>query len=425
MQTLLWINLGLMAGAVVLLLVLLLRPRPDARKEVAKLIQEDLRLGREESARAGRELREEVAKNLSANAESLSRTLSELGQLQRAQLEGVAGQLQKLNDSNRAEIEQLRGVVSEQLGRIQETNEKRLEDMRRTVDEKLQVTLQSRLGESFKHVSERLEAVHQGLGEMKELAGSVGDLKRVLSNIKTRGLWGEVQLGAILEEVLAPDQFACNVPLREGFVEYAIRLPGQDDEPVWLPIDSKFPQEDYLRLVEASSCSDLAAMQDASKALRDRAGKMAKDIRDKYICPPLTTDFAVMFLPTESLFAELVRQEGLVEQLQHDYRVAVAGPTTLIALLNSLRLGFRTLAIQKRAGEVWKLLAAVKLEFGKFGDTLDKVKKQVQTVSNTLEESGRRSRAIERRLRQVEQLPESGAEALPLASDDDDNGTAG
>jgi DNA recombination protein RmuC len=425
-QILLDANLVLLGGLVVLLILVMLRPRENAGDLVGKAVQDDLRAGREEAARAGRALREELAGNLAANTETLTKTLAEMGQLQRAQLEGVAAQLQNLNESNRAGVEQLRATVSDQLQRIQETNEKRLEDMRRTVDEKLEVTLQSRLGESFKLVSTQLEAVHQGLGEMKNLAGSVGDLKRVLSDVKTRGIWGEVQLGAILEQVLAAEQYGCQVVVNPGAserVDFAIRLPGNDDEPdtpVWLPIDSKFPQEDYLRLVEASAAGDQPAVQSAVKELTARACGEAKQIHDKYICPPATTDFAVMFLPTEGLFAEIIRQPGLVEDLQRKYRVVVAGPTTLIALLNSLRMGFRTLAIQKRASEVWKVLAAVKAEFTKFGGTLDKVKKQLQTVSNTIEDTGKRSRAIERKLREVEELP-AGAETglLPLDPDDD------
>jgi DNA recombination protein RmuC len=293
--------------------------------------------------------------------------------------------------------------------------------MRETVDEKLQSTLEKRLGESFKLVSERLEAVQHGLGEMQNLATGVGDLKRMLTNVKARGTWGEVQLSALLEQVLTPDQYGKNVNIKDGSqesVEYAIRLPGSDDDPescVWMPIDSKFPQEDYLRLAESADAADAEGVQKATAALIRSIHNSAKEIRDKYIDPPKTTDFAIMFLPTEGLYAEVLRQPGQVEKIQQDYRVVIAGPTTLSAILNSLRVGFRTLAIEKRSSEVWKVLAAVKTEFGRFGDVLGKVKRQLKTASSTITQTEVRTRAMERKLRAVEELPaEATTEVLEL-----------
>ena len=285
--------------------------------------------------------------------------------------------------------------------------------MRQTVDVKLQNTLEKRLGESFKLVSDRLEAVQRGLGEMQNLATGVGDLKRVLTNVKARGTWAEVQLGALLEQILSPDQYARNVQVREcsrESVEYAIRLPGTSDDHdshVWLPIDSKFPQEDYLRLLDVADTADAEAVQKATASLLRTVQSSAKDISEKYLDPPRTTDFAIMFLPTEGLYAEVLRQPGQVEEIQQKYRVVVAGPTTLAAILSSLRMGFQTLALEKRSHEVWTILAAVKTEFGKFGDVLSKVKKQLDTASNTIDQTEVRTKAMARKLREVEQLPEA------------------
>jgi DNA recombination protein RmuC len=297
------------------------------------------------------------------------------------------------------------------------------------VDEKLQGTLEKRLGESFKLVSERLEAVQQGLGEMRNLATGVGDLKKVLTNVKSRGTWGEVQLGALLEQILTPEQYDRNVQTKSGsseVVEFAIRLPGPEDDKdsqVWLPIDAKFPQEDYLRLVEASEAGDAAAVTQAVAALVRSVQNSAKDISSKYLNPPKTTDFAILFLPTEGLYAEALRQPGLMEKLQNDYRIVVAGPTTLAAILNSLRMGFKTLAIAQRSSEVWKVLSAVKSEFGKFGDVLDRVGKQLDTARKSIDQTGARTRAIERKLRSVEALPVPGVEemlTLPPGVDEDE-----
>jgi len=347
----------------------------------------------------------------------------------------VNQQLERVQTSLVKSTDQLRGTLDERVREMQESNSKKLDEMRHTVDEKLQGTLEKRLGESFKLVSERLEAVQKGLGEMQELAGGVRDLKSVLTNVKARGTWGEVQLGALLEQVLTPSQYDRNVKTREGsddHVEFAVRLPGSSDDPgscMWMPIDSKFPQEDYLRLVEASAAADAEGVAAASKALARTVKKSAADIADKYLDPPRTTDFAFLFLPTEGLYAEVVRVPGLIEDLQASHRVVVAGPTTLLAQLNSLRLGFRTLAIEKRTSEVWKVLGAVKAEFGKFGDVLAKVKKQLTSASNTIESTEQRTRAMERKLKSVEELPDAGAgrllgldrDAAPEVDEDDND----
>jgi DNA recombination protein RmuC len=301
------------------------------------------------------------------------------------------------------------------LAEIQASNEQRLDAMRQLVDEKLQSTLEQRLGESFRLVGERLEAVQRGLGEMQALANGVGDLKRILVNVRERGTWGEYQLGAILEDILTPGQYEANVRITEGReqVEYAVKLPGRGrDAPVWLPIDAKFPKESYERLVEAATAADAASVQSASAELRTVVARMAQDIQRKYICPPASTDFAILFLPTEGLFAEVLRLPGLHDTLQRKHRVLVAGPTTLAAILNSLRVGFQTLAIEQRAGEVWQVLGAVKTEFGTFSNYLDLIKRQIQTVSNTLDLSSRRTRAMQRKLRSVEELPRAEAGAL-------------
>ena len=401
----------LLAVSALLLIFVLIKLKANASTGVEQAVREELRLGREESAKAARDLREEVFAGQKLSMDTMVRTIGEMGKSQNDQLESIARLIQELTESNRVGIEKLRSTIDTQLKHLQESNEKKLDQMRETVDEKLQSTLEKRLGQSFKLVSERLEAVQHGLGEMQNLAIGVGDLKKVLTNVKARGTWGEVQLGALLEQILTPDQYDKNVRTRgdsQESVEYAIRLPGQDDDPkscVWMPIDSKFPQEDYLRLVEAADTADGDAVQKATAALIRSVHSSAKKIRDKYLNPPATTDFAIMFLPTEGLYAEVLRQPGQVEKIQQDYRIVVAGPTTLSAILSSLRIGFRTLAIEKRSSEVWKVLAAVKTEFGKFGHVLTKVKRQLNTASNTIEQTGVRTRTMERKLRAVEELP--------------------
>ncbi len=367
------------------------------------------------------EMRKEASEVSRTTSETLSQVLRGMDKAQQTQLEGMTKQIKELTSSNQTELDRIRTTFDSRVRELQEGNEKKLDEMRRTVDEKLHDTLEKRLGESFKLVSDRLEAVHKGLGEMQTLATGVGDLKRVLTNVKARGTWAEVQLGALLEQVLTVEQYVKNVCVKAESserVEYAIRLPGPRDDPgshVWLPIDSKFPQEDYLRLQDAAEKADSAAIQVAADALSKTIRNAAKNIHDKYINPPDTTDFGIMFLATEGLYAEVLRQPALVEDLQQRYRVMVAGPTTLVAILSSLRMGFQTVAIEQRASEVWRVLGAVKTEFGKFGDVLDKVKKQLSTASRTIEETGTRSRALERKLRTVEQLPDvEAAEMLAL-----------
>jgi DNA recombination protein RmuC len=388
-----------------------------AQEREERMLREEAARGREESARAAKAQREELNEGLRSLGETNLKSISEIGNILRSQLETVAAQTGKLTESNAARLEGLRSVVDARLQQLQEDNSRQIEKMRATVDEKLQGTLEKRLGESFQMVSERLERVHQGLGRMQQLASDVGGLQRVLTNVKTRGGWGEVQLGTLLEQVLTADQFARNVKTREGsgeMVDFAIKLPGSENgAPVWLPIDAKFPIEDYQRLVAAQEMGDLAATEDGMKNLETQLRKSAKEICAKYINPPRTTDFALMFLPTEGLYAEAIRRVGLSEQVQRDCRVVFAGPTTLAALLNSLQMGFRTLAIQERSSEVWHLLAAVKTEFGKFGGVLDGVKKKLQEASNKIDEVDLRSRAITKKLRTVEELPSNPQPLLP------------
>jgi DNA recombination protein RmuC len=314
-------------------------------------------------------------------------------------------------------LEQMRRTVEEKLRELHERNEKKLEEMRATVDEKLHTTLERRLGESFKLVSERLELVHKGLGDMQTLASGVGDLKKVLMNVKTRGTWGEIQLGTLLDQILTPEQYARNIVTKAGGnerVEFAIRIPSKerDGEFVFLPLDAKFPMDVYQRLVDAAEQANREAVEEAGRTFEARIKMEARRIKEKYVDPPRTTDFAILFLPTEGLYAEVTRRAGLVESLQREFRVTVLGPTTVAAFLNSLQMGFRTLAIERRSSEVWALLGAVKTEFGRFGEILDKTQKKLQEASNTIEDASRRSRAIERRLRDVHQLPSQDAEKL-------------
>ncbi|VWB97870.1 DNA recombination protein RmuC [Burkholderia arboris] len=329
-------------------------------------------------------------------------------------------QLTQLTEANDRRIGEVRATLEQRLKEIETNNAAKLEEMRRTVDEKLHATLEQRLGESFKLVSDRLEQVHRGLGEMQTLAAGVGDLKKVLTNVKTRGTWGEVQLEALLEQMLTPDQYAKNVatvPKSTERVEFAIRLPGRDAgtrdaPPVWLPIDAKFPREDYERLIDAQERADAVAVEEAARALEARVRQEARTIAEKYVAPPHTTDFALLFLPTEGLYAEILRRPGLTDLLQRDYRVTVAGPTTLTALLNSLQMGFRTLAIEQRSSEVWQVLGAVKTEFGKFGDVLARTKAQLETVTRSIESAEQRTRVMSRKLKQVEALPGDTAAGL-------------
>jgi DNA recombination protein RmuC len=326
-------------------------------------------------------------------------------------------------------MREVRDTLNLQLAQLQASNTAKLDEMRQTVDEKLQSTLQTRLGESFKQVADRLEQVHKGLGEMQTLAQGVGDLKHLLTNVKTRGMFGEAQLAALLEQVFVPDQYAAQVatiPGSKNLVDFAIKLPGRggpsgdDDAPLWLPIDAKFPNEDYERLLDAQGRADALAAEAAGKALEARIRLEAKSMADKYVQPPYTTDFAILFLPTEGLYAEVLRRPGLMEALQREHRVSLAGPTTLLAILNSLQMGFRTLALEKRSSEVWQVLGAVKTEFGKFGDVLTRIRAQTQTVLTTLDQAQTRSNVMHRALKKVEALPETAAQALlPLDKDSD------
>jgi len=343
-------------------------------------------------------------------AESQSLTLKRFADTLTEQLRAVAA----ANDQRMAEM---RATIEQRLAAIQQDNEKKLEQMRATVDEKLHATLEARLGESFKQVADRLEQVHKGLGEMQTLARDVGALNRVLTNVKTRGIFGEVQLAGLLEQVFTPEQYATNVATIPGSserVEFAIRLPGHRDDgaPLWLPIDAKFPREDYERLLEAQDKADAAGVEASAKAIEMRLRLEAKTIRDKYIAPPHTTDFGMLFVPTEGLYAEALRRPGLMEALQREYKVMLVGPTTLLATLTSLQMGFRTLALEKRSAEVWEVLGAVKTEFGKFGDVLAKTKKKLDEASSSIDMAERRTRVMARELRSVEALPENRTQAL-------------
>ena len=344
----------------------------------------------------------------------------QLALLQKTLSDTLVMQLQSLSESNARRMGEVRETLEKQLAQLQTTNSAKLDEMRKTVDEKLQTTLETRLGESFKQVADRLEQVHKGLGEMQTLAQGVGDLKHLLTNVKTRGIFGEAQLSALLEQVFTVDQYAAQVSTQPGSkntVDFAIKLPGRSDsgEPLWLPIDAKFPNEDYERLLDAQARADVMGAEAAGKALETRIRLEARSISEKYIAPPHTTDFAILFLPTEGLYAEVLRRPGLMESLSRDHRITLAGPTTLLAMLSSLQMGFRTLALEKRSSEVWQVLGAVKTEFGKFGDVLAKIKSNAETMLNTVSNAEQRSRVMGKALRNVEALPEiDSARMLPL-----------
>jgi DNA recombination protein RmuC len=399
---------------------------------------EAARAARTEQAAAGARATQVLATQMSGFAAALEGVRAAVDQKLSGMLaEGRSGreesavQLKLFGDALARSLAEVRGAVEQRLAEIAAGNEKKLEEMRVTVDEKLHATLEQRLGESFKLVSDRLEQVHKGLGEMQSLAVGVGDLKRVLTNVKTRGTWGEVQLGSLLEQVLAAEQYERNVATIPGsreYVEFAIKFPGRDESgaPLWLPVDAKFPLEDYQRLQEAQERADAAAVEEAGRALELRLRAEAKTMREKYIAPPHTTDFGLLYLPTEGLYAEVLRRPGLVEALQRDHRVTVAGPTTLLAMLNSFQMGFRTLAIEQRSSEVWALLGAVKNEFGKFGQVLAKTRQQLQTVANTIVEAETRTRQMERKLKDVEALPEpQTARLIGTGQDDAEPGASG
>ena len=383
----------------------------------AQVSSEKLDSVRVESATGAKQLREEVVTTLKSISETMITTIKDLAVAEKAQLETFAAQIASLTKTSGDKLDAMRATVEVELRRMHDDNTKQLEQMRQTVDEKLQGTLEKRLGESFKLVSERLEQVHKGLGEMQTLATGVGDLKKVLTNVKVRGVWGEVQLGSLLEQVLSPDQFARNVTTRDAGerVEFAVKLPGQGtdkDETIWLPIDAKFPVEDYQRLIEAQERADVEGVESAGKHLENRVKSCARDISGKYLNPPKTTDFGILFLPIEGLFAEVIRRTGLVETIQRECRVIIAGPTTLWSILNSLQMGFRTLAIEKRSSEVWNLLAAVKTEWTKYGEILEAVERKLHQASDTIEKAKVRTKAIGRKLRDVQELPAADIAAL-------------
>jgi len=458
MFTLLLVVAAISAASAVLLGVLVYR---SASGSTERGIREELRQSREDGSRAGRDLREEIAQSISALRDATETKLSQFQDSNQAVHEAfrrtfeekldatqlrvasssrelrdeVAGTLKSSSDSLvrtvgemtttvQLRLDTLRSVVETQLKEIQETNAKKLDEMRRTVDEQLQSTLERRLSESFKIVSGHLESVQRGLGEMQALATGVGDLKRVLTNVKARGTWAEYQLGAILEEILTPDQFQKNVQVKDlssERVEYAVRLPGRTNDPascVWLPIDSKFPRESYDRLMEAQELGDINLVQAAVTELGRNIRGRAQEIQDKYLSPPGTTDFAILFLPTEGLYAEVLRIPNLATDLQQKCRIMVAGPTNLAALLSSLRIGFQTLAIERQASEVWGVLRAVKTEFAQFGVVLSRVRKKLESATRTIELTDVRARAMQRKLRDVEDLPQvATADQLPLPED--------
>lgn len=382
-----------------------------------RLVNGEIAKNREESHTNARQVREELNQSVRSFNDSVLARMAEIANLQRNQLDIFANQLSSLTSTNDLKLEQMRKTVEERLLLLQQDNSQKLDQMRATVDEKLNATLEQRLGESFKLVSERLEAVHKGLGEMQTLASGVGDLKKVLTNVKTRGIWGEIQLGNLLEQILTPEQYACNVATKPGSndrVEFAIKFPARDgqDSITWLPIDAKFPIEDYERLIEAQDQVNLPRIEELGKSLENRIKLEGKTIRDKYIDPPCTTDFGILFLPVEGLYAEVLRRPGLCELLQREYKVIITGPTTLAALLNSLQMGFKTLAIEKRSSEVWNLLGAVKTEFGKFIEILEKTQKKLQEASNTIDTATKKSRTIARKLKDVQTLPAGEAELM-------------
>lgn len=391
-----------------------------------RAIKDEMAGNRKEFGDSQKQLREELANLFKGFGEPLERRMTEFATAQNKNFETFSVKLTEVIDKNDIKMEKVKEAVENKLDGIQKDNSEKLEAMRQTVDEKLHATLEKRFGESFKMVSERLDLVHKGLGEMQTIAVGVGDLKKVLSNIKTRGTWGEAQLGNLIAEILTTEQYDVNVKTKKNSldaVEFGIKLPGQGDEieHIWLPIDAKFPLEDYQRLLEAQEKGDLEAIQVSTKALEQRIKSEAKYIKDKYINPPYTTDFGILFLPVESLYAEVLRIPGLSEQIRRDYKVIVTGPTTIQAILNSLQMGFKTLAIQKRSSEVWDILGKVKTEFGNFAVLLDKTNKKLQEASNTLESAVTKTRTIQSKLNKVQELPSGIKEdiiAMPIIDED-------
>jgi len=433
-----WILVALAIANIALAVMLLMRKPPSSDPARMELLAASERLERElrrEISESSRGSRTELMQTLATFQNAVVKQSAEATRTQNVQIDAfaqqltllqktlsdtLAMQLQGLGESNARRIAEVRATLDTQLAQLQQTNIAKLDEMRRTVDEKLQTTLEARLGESFKQVAERLEQVHKGLGHMQTLAQGVGDLQRVLTNVKTRGMFGEVQLEALLEQVLTAEQYARQVetrPRSNQRVDFAIRFPGRNgDMAVWLPIDAKFPREDYERLLDAQERADTAAADAAARALESRIRQEAKSISESYLCPPYTTDFAILFLPIESLYAEVLRRPGLMDNLQRQYRVTIAGPTTLLAMLNSLHMGFRTLALEQQASEVWKVLGAVKTEFERYGLWVEKVREQVRKASDTLDNAQTRTNQMRRALKAVEALPDAQAQALlPLA----------
>jgi DNA recombination protein RmuC len=419
------LNIGILILLVLLLLrgpgnkIAQLESRLDAIQErTEKVLRDEIARNRDETAKSAKDLRDEMGNF----KDSLINSMTNIAGLQKNQLDTFSENLNKLTMSNEnrlekitnaveSKLDKMRETVEENLKRMQNESSEKLEKMRQTVDEKLHKTLEERLGQSFKIVSDKLDQVHRGLGEMQSLAVGVGDLKKVLSNVKTRGILGEIQLGNILEQILTPDQYAQNVCTKKGsrdHVEFAIKLPGRDDssEAVYLPIDSKFPTQDYQTLMDAYDRGDSSEVESAAKGLEASIKKFARDVRDKYIDPPNTTDFGIMFLPIEGLYAEVVRRTSLIEVLQREFKIIITGPTTLAAILNSLQMGFKTLAIEKRSSEVWKILGAVKTEFGKFGDVLTKAQEKIRQADKEIDILvGTRTRVMQQKLKNVEKLP--------------------
>ncbi|TPG23289.1 DNA recombination protein RmuC [Variovorax guangxiensis] len=442
----LWILLALAALTVILLVVLLLRrPAPDRHAELLATLADGTgrseRALRQEVADSARGTRQELGQNFASFQAALIQQGAEATRTQNAQIDAFAQQLtlmqktladtlntqlQGLSESNARRLAEVRATMETQLAQLQQTNTAKLDEMRKTVDEKLQSTLEARLGESFKQVADRLDQVHKGLGEMQTLAIGVGSLQRVLTNVKTRGIFGEVQLEALLEQVLTTEQYAKQVetkPRSGQRVDFAVRFPGRsaDGAPVWLPIDAKFPRDDYERLIDAHERADVLAVEVAGKALEARIRSEAKSIADSYLAAPHTTDFAILFLPVESLYAEVLRRPGLMDAVQRQHRVTLAGPTTLLAMLNSLHMGFRTLALEQQASEVWKVLGAVKTEFNRFGEWVERIKEQVARASDTIDKADTRQKQMRRALKSVEALPDAQAQALLPAVDPDDD----
>ncbi len=394
------------------------------QEKIERNIREEIAKNRDETSLTAKHGREEINNYIKSFNDSVLSRMADISNLQKNQLDTFSNQLINLTQLNEEKFNKVRETIEERLKFLQKENSEKLEKMRETVDEKLHTTLEKRLGESFNVVSDRLEQVYKGLGEMQTLAVGVGDLKKVLMNVKTRGTWGEVQLENLLEQMLTSEQYERNVRTKEGSkeqVDFAIKLPGRDKNIVWIPIDAKFPLEDYQKLIEAQDKGDLALIEQYGKAIENTVKSEAKSIKEKYIDPPNTTDFGILFLPIEGLYAEVLRQPGLYDFLQRKYRVIVAGPTTISALLNSLQMGFRTLVIEKRASEVWQILGAVKTEFGKFGDLLIKTKEKLNQASDGIDTAVKKTKTIEKKLRQVQELPSSQTEQIlesPSANDE-------